>query len=67
MLNHLIAVLALAALCAAWVLFQSWLKRVDPGARGVEDATGCSGNCRPRRDQGVSIKSSHFTRSPERS
>jgi len=51
MLNHLIAVFALAALCAAWVLFQRWLKRVDPNARGVEDATGCSGNCRRGRDQ----------------
>jgi hypothetical protein len=51
MLNHLIAVFALAALCAAWVLFQLWLKRVDPDARGVEDATGCSGNCRRGRGQ----------------
>ena len=46
MLKHLIAIIALAALCAGWVLFQRWLKRTDPDARGVEDASGCSGNCR---------------------
>ncbi len=46
MLKHLIAIFALAALCASWVLFQRWLKRTDPNGRGVEDASGCSGNCR---------------------
>jgi hypothetical protein len=50
MLTHLIAVIALAALCGAWVLFQRWLKRVDPDARGVEDDSGCSGNCRRDRN-----------------
>jgi hypothetical protein len=45
MLTHLIAVIALSVLCGAWVLFQCWLKRVDPDAHGVEDASGCRGDC----------------------
>jgi len=45
MLTHLFAVLGLSALCAAWVLFQLWLQRVDP--RADEAGRSCSGcgNC----------------------
>ncbi|MGB5833487.1 MAG: hypothetical protein WBG92_16030 [Thiohalocapsa sp.] len=45
MLQYLIAILALAALCSGWVLFQHWLKQADPDARGIEDASGCRGHC----------------------
>ncbi len=41
MLEHLFGILGLVALCAGWVLFQEWLKRVDP-ERG-EFKAGCSG------------------------
>jgi hypothetical protein len=49
LLHHALAIAALALLCAGWVLFQRWLKRADPGARGIEDAAGCSGNCQQRK------------------
>lgn len=30
--NHLIAILGLALLCGAWMVFQLWLKKKDPDA-----------------------------------
>ena len=50
MWNHLLAILGLAALCAAWVLFQLWLKRADPDP-GDSDAgcMGCGG-CSRRKE-----------------
>jgi len=53
-MHHLLAILGLAALCGAWVLFQRWLARVDP-ERGPQ-ATGCGGcghRCETRRDPGA--------------
>ncbi len=44
--QHLIAVLALSLLCAAWVLFQRWLTKADPEARRVEDGATCHGTCK---------------------
>jgi hypothetical protein len=46
MWGHLWSILALGALCAAWVLIQRWLARVDPGGRSLEDAAGCCGGCK---------------------
>jgi len=48
MWSYLWSVLALAALCAGWVLFQRWLARVDPDGRRIEDTSGCSGACSGR-------------------
>lgn len=52
-LDHLLAIAALGALCGAWVALQRWLGRLDPEAPGVEGCVGCSrhaeGKCeRPR-------------------
>lgn len=53
MWQHLIAVLALSLLCAAWVLFQRWLAKADPAARRIEDGATCHGSCkRPGPDRG---------------
>ena len=46
MLDYLLAIAGLVALCAAWVLFQLWLQRVDPGFRGLQG--GCGG-CAEKR------------------
>ncbi len=43
MLTHLFSMLGLAGLCALWVAFQLWLKRVDPDGRAL--AAGC-GHCK---------------------
>ncbi|MBT8087792.1 MAG: hypothetical protein KJO46_07125 [Gammaproteobacteria bacterium] len=32
MTSHLVALLAVVALCAFWALFQQWLSQVDPDA-----------------------------------
>ena len=40
-MEHLWAIFALVVLCAAWVLFQRWLERVDPDSRKLE--IGCGG------------------------
>lgn len=46
MWTHLFAILGLAALCAGWVLFQQWLRQVDPTAdKSADSCTGC-GSCR---------------------
>ncbi|MCB2261961.1 MAG: hypothetical protein LGR52_03345 [Candidatus Thiosymbion ectosymbiont of Robbea hypermnestra] len=45
MWGHLWAVLALAVLCAGWVLFQRWLARIDPDGRRIEDARDCGSRC----------------------
>jgi hypothetical protein len=48
-MNHLIAMASLGLLCAAWMAFQLWLKRVDPNGRHIE-REGCGscggGSCR---------------------
>jgi hypothetical protein len=56
MLNHLLAILGLAALTALWMVFQLWLKKQDPGRE--EGCVGCGANCKrqnhdsdPRRVQ----------------
>jgi hypothetical protein len=45
MWGYIWSILALGALCAAWVLFQRWLERVDPQCRRIEDGGGCGGKC----------------------
>ena len=47
MLGYLLSIGGLIALCAAWVLFQLWLKRIDPGYRGLQG--GCGG-CAEKRE-----------------
>jgi hypothetical protein len=43
MIGHLVAVVALGALCGAWVALQRWVGRLDPEAPGVEGTGGCGG------------------------
>lgn len=42
-LNHLFAILGLAALCVGWAFAQAWLRHADPHAPGVESGSG--GGC----------------------
>jgi hypothetical protein len=48
-MSDLISIAALGLLCAAWMAFQLWLKRVDPNGRHIE-REGChscgGGSCR---------------------
>ena len=44
MLTHLFAILGLVALCAGWVLFQEWMKRIDPEKREYRPGCGACGN-----------------------
>lgn len=46
MLEYLFGILGLVALCAGWVLFQEWLKRVDPEKGGFKAGCGGCGSCR---------------------
>ena len=47
MWGYLWSILALAALCAAWVLFQLWLERQDPDDVQIKRACGgCAHDCR---------------------
>lgn len=57
MLADAVAILAVAALCAGWVLFQRWIARLDPELPGIKrscsgcavpGAGGCKGGCEPR-------------------
>jgi polyferredoxin len=43
--GYLWSVLALAALCAGWVLFQRWLAQVDPDGQTIENRCGGCGSC----------------------
>ena len=59
MLTHLLSIIGLVALCAAWVSFQLWLKRRDPDHCGLEAGCGgCGGRCEKKnkrqQDTGVS-------------
>jgi hypothetical protein len=47
MLGYLLGIGGLIALCAAWVLLQLWLQRIDPGYRGLQG--GCGG-CGDKRE-----------------
>ena len=55
MLDYLLGILGLVALCAGWVLFQEWLKRVDPEQGSFK--SGCSGcgscSCRHEKEKDV--------------
>ncbi|MCB1008345.1 MAG: hypothetical protein KDB94_05550 [Acidobacteria bacterium] len=46
-MGDLVAILALSAVCALWVLVQRWAVRLDPGNPGV--VRECGG-CRQGRD-----------------
>jgi hypothetical protein len=48
MLIHLWSVIALVILCAGWVLFQHWLKRVDPNGNHIERPSRGCGACTRR-------------------
>ena len=51
MLGYLLGIGGLIGLCAAWVLFQLWLQRIDPDYRGLEGGCGgCSDKRECRRD-----------------
>lgn len=41
MLDYLIPLIGLSLLCAGWVVFQLWLKRVDPDRNNYQP--GCGG------------------------
>ena len=43
-MTHLLAILGLAALCAGWVLFQQWLKRMDPEKEDYRPGCGACGS-----------------------
>ncbi len=43
MATEIVAVLALALACAAWVALQRWIARRDPGNPGLD--RGCDGTC----------------------
>jgi len=54
MLHDALVILAVAALCAGWVLFQRWIAHLDPGLPGIKrscsgcpvpGAKDCSGGC----------------------
>ncbi len=42
---YLIAIAGLTALCAAWVLFQQWIARVDPEQGDCAVRRGGCGGC----------------------
>lgn len=44
-MNHFFALIGLTLLCAAWIGFQLWLKRVDPSKGDYQPGCGaCSNN-----------------------
>jgi hypothetical protein len=46
MLSYILALIALPLLCVFWILFQSWLKKVDPDYKGYKSGCGgCSRSC----------------------
>ena len=46
MWTYVLPILALVALCAVWVLFQLWLKRLDPDSADMEiRCGGCTNQC----------------------
>jgi len=44
-MNHLLSIIGLVALCAGWVLFQQWLKRMDPEKGDFEARCAGCGSC----------------------
>ena len=44
MLTHFLAILGLVTLCAGWVLFQEWLKRIDPQKGEYRPGCGACSN-----------------------
>jgi hypothetical protein len=45
-MSHLLALIGLSLLCAAWVLFQRWLARQDPEKKaGYRPGCGACSNC----------------------
>jgi hypothetical protein len=43
MLHDAVAIAAVAALCAGWVLFQRWIARMDPELPGIKrSCSGCA-------------------------
>jgi len=51
-MKHLLALIAITLLCAAWIKFQLWLKRVDPSKGDYQPGCGAcasnkEGSCSP--------------------
>ena len=52
MRTHVIAVLALAALCGGWIALQEWIRRVDRSLPGIRRKCGaCDGSCEDRHER----------------
>lgn len=52
-MSEALAILAVGALCGAWVALQRWVARLDPVQPGVEGARcgACRGGCERRCDE----------------
>jgi hypothetical protein len=63
MTTHIVAIIALAAVCGLWVVFQRFVRARHPDIRGPEDSAGgcCSGHC----GGGQGHCESHAERHPE--
>ena len=46
-MNYILGLIGITLLCAAWMKFQLWLKRVDPERQGFRPGCGAcqSGSC----------------------
>jgi len=51
MLDYLLAIISLVAICSAWALFQIWIKKYNPNTvafkskcSGCSNASGCTTN-----------------------
>jgi hypothetical protein len=60
-MTDLIAIAALGVLCAGWMGFQLWLKRVDPHGRHIEreGCGGCNGGSCRRSDRSTTPRQEH--------
>ncbi len=60
-MDYLLGLIGITLLCAAWMKFQLWLKRVDPERRSFRPGCGAcqSGSCDPGADKDVTIKTNH--------
>ena len=46
-MTHILALVGITLLCAAWIKFQLWMKRIDPDKEGFRPGCGAcqSGSC----------------------
>lgn len=67
-MNYLLGLIGITLLCAAWMKFQLWLKRVDPDRRSFSPGCGAckSGSCGTTADaENTAIKINQINRSEE--